>query len=253
MDTHSSALPSSLPASAPSHWLSPALSFAPQKKIVIAIDGPAASGKGTLARKIAARLGYAYLETGALYRAVAMTVIEMGGNPSKLQDVEPALAIVQRNLTPELLANPDLRREDVAQVASKVSALPLVRQKLLDFQRDFALNPPGNVGGAVLDGRDIGTVVCPDADVKLFLTANVEARAERRWQDLRHTAVTFEDVLTEMKERDLRDSSRATAPAKAAADAYVIDTTAVSADEVLEESIAVVKAKFLAETAGAGG
>lgn len=218
------------------------------RKIVIAIDGPAAAGKGTLARKLAQRLGYAYLETGALYRAVALATLEMGGDPSKVDDVTPALEMIKRNLTPELLANPELRAEHVAQGASQVAALPVVRQMLLDFQRDFAMNPPGNVGGAILDGRDIGTVVCPDADVKLFITAGIEARAERRFLDVQDTGAIFEEVLADMKERDLRDQSRATAPAKAATDAYVIDTTAVTIEEVLEESIAVIKAKFLAET-----
>ncbi len=220
------------------------------KKIVIAIDGPSASGKGSLARRLAERLGYAYLETGALYRAVGLAALEMDVDLESEAEVEPALNCIWRNLTPELLSNPELRTERVAQAASKVAALPLVRQKLLDYQRQFASNPPGNVGGAILDGRDIGTVVCPDADVKLFVTASVEERARRRYQEVKHTATTIDDVLSDMKERDLRDRSRLTAPTRAASDAYVIDTTAVGIDEVLEESVAVVRSKFLAETAG---
>lgn len=224
-------------------------SISNHKKIVIAIDGPSASGKGTLARKMAERLGYAYLETGALYRAVGLAALEMAADLDSESEIEPALNCIWRNLTPELLANPELRTERVAQAASKVAAMPSVRQKLLDYQRQFASNPPGNVGGAVLDGRDIGTAICPDADVKLFVTASIEERARRRYQEVKHTATTLDDVLSDMKERDLRDRSRLTAPTRAAADAYIIDTTTITPDEVLEESIAVVRSKFLAESA----
>jgi len=161
-------------------------------KIVIAVDGPAASGKGTLARKIAERLGYAYLDTGALYRAVALATLEIAGDPSRIEDVKPAVGIIKRNLTQELLSSHALRRPDVSEAASKVAALPEVRSELLEFQREFAKNPPGDVGGVVLDGRDIGTVVCPGADIKLFVTATPEERARRRFQ-----GITFPSSATD--------------------------------------------------------
>ena len=223
---------------------------AEHKKVVIAVDGPAASGKGTLAKLLAERLGYAYLDTGALYRAVALATIELGGNPTKIDDVGPALAIVKRNLTPELLANPALRSNDVAETASYVAALPQVRIELLDYQRSFAKSPPGDVGGAVLDGRDIGTVVCPAADIKFFVTASAEERAYRRFKELegRQDGITPEKVLHDIQQRDMRDSSRKASPALAATDAYVLDTTKLSPTEGLEEAIAVIRSKFLAET-----
>ncbi len=221
-----------------------------QKKIVVTVDGPAASGKGTLARKIAERLGYAYLDTGALYRAVALAALEMGSDPSKIRDVKPAIDIVLRNLTMELLASPALRRPEVSEAASKVAALPEVRQALLDFQRDFAENPPGDVGGAVLDGRDIGTVVCPDADVKFFITANPEARAQRRLKELQwhHPLMTLEKVLADMLHRDQRDSGRELAPTYPADDAYLFDTTKLSAEEVLDSAIYTVQKKLINAT-----
>lgn len=219
-------------------------------KVVIAVDGPAASGKGTLAKMIAERLGYAFLDTGALYRAVGLATLELGGNPSNVDDVLPALAIVKRNLTPELLANPALRNPDVAQAASQVAALPEVRIDLLDYQRSFAKNPPGDVGGAVLDGRDIGTVVCPDADIKFFVTASPEERARRRFEELKHrfSDMTFEKVLLDIQQRDQRDSSRKVAPTAAATDAYVLETTKLSPAQGLEEAVAVIQSRFIAAT-----
>jgi len=218
-----------------------------REKIVIAVDGPSASGKGTLAKKLAERLGYAYLDTGALYRAVGFATLEMGGNPADVADVTPALSIVLRNLTPELLSNAALRTAAVADAASKVAALPEVRLELLDFQRDFAANPPGKVGGAVLDGRDIGTIVCPDADVKFFVTAKVEERARRRLAELKDngSALTLAQVVADLEARDRRDAERAMAPTRVANDAYVLDTTILSAPQVVEDAIAVIRSKFL--------
>jgi cytidylate kinase len=226
------------------------LSAEPQRKIVIAVDGPAASGKGTLARKLAERLGYAYLDTGALYRAVAFATLEIAGDPSNIRDVEPAIGIVKRNLTMELLANAALRRPDVSEASSKVAALPQVRAALLDFQREFAKNPPEDVGGVVLDGRDIGTVVCPDADIKLFVTATAEERARRRFKELqpRHPHLTLEEVLADLAQRDTRDSSRKVAPTMPANDATMLDTTKLSPAEVLDEATRIVKEKFLTAT-----
>lgn len=224
-------------------------------KIVIAVDGPAASGKGTLAKKLADRLGYAYLDTGALYRAVALATLETGGDPSSFDDVEPALAIVKRNLTPELLSNPALRSPEVSEASSKVAALPEVRIDLLDYQREFAKNPPAGKGGVVLDGRDIGTVVCPQADIKFFVTASVEERAKRRFGELQASRpdVTYDKVLEDLKERDARDSTRKVAPTLAADDAYVLDTTTLNPQQTVEEAIAVIRARFLDETNDDGG
>lgn len=218
--------------------------------VVIAVDGPSASGKGTLAKKIAERLGYAYLDTGALYRAVALATIEIGGDPSNINDVIPALTMVKKYLTPELLSNPELRQEEVSSAASQVAALPEVREQLLEFQREFAKNPPGYVGGAVLDGRDIGTVICPDAHVKFYVTASVEERAKRRFKDVESTGVSYETVLFDLKERDARDQNRAVAPAKAAENAVTIDTTNMNAAEALEEAVNVIRVRFLAEAEG---
>jgi cytidylate kinase len=222
----------------------------PQRKVVIAVDGPAASGKGTLARKLAERLGYAYLDTGALYRAVAFATLEIAGDPTNIRDVAPAIGIVKRNLTMELLANAALRRPDVSEASSKVAALPQVRAELLDFQRAFAKNPPEGAGGVVLDGRDIGTVVCPDADIKLFVTATAEERAQRRFKELqpRHPQLTLEEVLADLMQRDTRDSSRKVAPTTPANDAYMLDTTKLSPAEVLDEATRIVKEKFLTAT-----
>jgi cytidylate kinase len=222
----------------------------PKGKIIIAVDGPAASGKGTLARKLAERLNYAYLDTGALYRAVALATLETGGDPSVFDDVAPALAIVKRNLTPELLANPALRTPEVSAASSKVAALPEVRIDLRDYQRDFAHNPPPGKGGAILDGRDIGTVVCPDADIKLFITASTEERARRRFEELKAggSDTAFDKVLQDLKERDARDSARKLSPLIAADDAYVLDTTALNPAATVEKVVEIIRSKFLEET-----
>jgi len=222
------------------------------KKIVITIDGPSASGKGTLAKMIAERLGYAHLDTGTLYRAVGFATLEMGGNPSKIEDVKPAISIVKRNLTAELLANPAIRSKQVADAASKVSALGEVREKLLNYQQEFAKNPPGNVGGAVLDGRDTGTVICPEADVKFFVDADVNERARRRFKDLErfNHGITEEQVLIDLKERDERDRNRPISPAKPAEDAYIIDMTTKTPEEGVDEMIAIIREKILSKISG---
>lgn len=221
-----------------------------QGKIVIAVDGPSASGKGTLARKMAERLGYAYLDTGALYRAVALATLDLGGDPSEFKDVEPALEIVKNNLTPELLESEDLRSYEVSEAASKIAVLPQVRIGLLAYQRDFARNTLKDVGGAVLDGRDIGTVVCPDADIKFFVTASVEERARRRFEELKNSRpkLTQKKVLEDIQQRDQRDSNRKVAPSIAAAGACILDTTDLTSEEVLEEAVKIVRARFLTES-----
>ena len=208
--------------------------------MIITVDGPAAAGKGTLARRLADELGFDFLDTGALYRAVGLKVLRSGKNPA-----DPAAALdAANNLDLDLLTDPALRTETAGNAASLVAALPPVRAALLDFQRDFARNPPGGEG-SVLDGRDAGTVVCPQADVKFYITATVEARARRRLAELqaKGQAAIWDAVLQDMQDRDARDSKRDVAPLKPAADAIVIDTTALSADEVFEQALAIVEAK----------
>ena len=189
----------------------------------VAIDGPAAAGKGTISRAVAERFGFAHLDTGALYRAVGVK----GGDP----------VAAARGLTPADLARDDLRTLEAGQAASKVAVIPEVRQALLDFQRDFARR----AGGAALDGRDIGTVICPEAEVKLFVTASPEVRAHRRWLEVGGDAA---QVLAEVKERDARDMTRADAPLKPAADAVVIDTSRLSIEEAIAAACAVVSERL---------
>ena len=205
--------------------------------MIIAIDGPSAAGKGTLARRLAAHFGYPHLDTGALYRAVAKAVLEAEIDPSD----EAAAAEVAKNLDLSDLSSPELRTERVAKVASVVAAHPRVRATLVDRQREFAHRPPG----AVLDGRDIGTVICPDADAKIFVTASAEARAERRHKELldRGQDSIYARVLQEMAERDARDSGRDAAPLKAADDAFVLDTTGMDADAAFDAALAYLKSR----------
>ena len=206
--------------------------------MIIAIDGPAGSGKGTLARKLADALGYAHLDTGKLYRAVGMSVVEAGENPAN----EEAALRAARSLEPQMVVNKDLLGDIAAASASKVAAIRSVRAILLAFQREFANAPPNRAKGAVLDGRDIGTVVCPDADIKLFVTASTEVRAKRRHKELldRGEPSIYSRVLQDMKVRDKRDEGRAVAPLKPAHDALVIDTSELDADAVFETAMSIV-------------
>ncbi|MFC7333953.1 (d)CMP kinase [Rhodocista pekingensis] len=217
---------------------------------VIAIDGPAASGKGTLARRLAAALGFAHLDTGGLYRAVGLTLRRAGQDPADAGLAAQAAAALTPGDIAGLMADPELRSEATAQAASLVSVVPAVRQALLDFQRDFAARPPvladgTPARGAVLDGRDIGTVVCPGAPAKLYVTATVEVRAERRLKELqgRGAVAIYADVLKDMKDRDARDSQRAVAPLKPAADAYLLDTSSLDADQAFDAAMTFVRAK----------
>lgn len=192
-------------------------------KPVIAVDGPTASGKGTLARRLADDLGFAYLDTGGLYRATALRLIRAGGNG---EDVLAAVAAAQ-GITAADLADPALRDEATGNMASKVAALQPVRDALFAFQQAFAADPPDGAAGAVLDGRDIGTVVCPKAPAKLFVTATTAARGARRHTELmaRGEDISLETVLEDLRARDHRDSNRAAAPLKPAADADLLDTS----------------------------
>jgi len=207
--------------------------------VIIAIDGPAASGKGTLARRLAQRFGLAFLDTGGLYRAAALRALESGGDPSNPKIAEAAAKAVR----PEDLDDPRLREERVSDAASIVAAIPEVRAALLAFQRDFAHHPPAGFQGAVLDGRDIGTIVCPDAAVKLFVTARAEARALRRFKELQESgqAAIYQRVLQDIEHRDARDRERLTAPLRRADDAIELDTTALDADAAFAKAVVLVE------------
>ena len=197
--------------------------------MIIAVDGPAASGKGTLARRLATHFGFAYLDTGKIYRAVGCRVLEADGDP---EDQQAALSAAEA-LQPGDLNNSNLTSDRAAVAASKVAAMEPVRTMLLGFQQVFAANPPNGASGVVLDGRDIGTVVCPDAAVKLFVTAAIEERAERRHKELldKGEPSIYSRVLQALKDRDARDIKRSAAPLVAAPDAISVDTTAMDPDE----------------------
>jgi CMP/dCMP kinase len=199
---------------------------------IVAIDGSAASGKGTLAKKLAAHFGFAYLDSGSLYRAIGVAVLRNGGDPTvEAQAVTAAKALDISQFTPE-----DLRTEAAGVAASQVAAIPAVRAAILQYQRDFAHHPPKGQPGAVLDGRDIGTVVCPDAQAKIFVSASLDVRVERRIKELRAKGeVVIETrVRADLEARDARDSSRAVAPMKPAEDAWQLDTSALDASQVFE-------------------
>ena len=202
-------------------------------KFVVAIDGPAAAGKGTIARAIAEKFGLAHLDTGALYRATAAKLLEHGGTPSD----PDAAAAAARALTAADTQRADLRDVEVAEGASVVAAMPAVRAALLDFQRRFAARDDG----AVLDGRDIGTVVCPDADVKLFVTASAAVRATRRAAE---TGRSFESEAADLAKRDARDAGRADAPMQAAPDALLLDTTDLAIDAAIAKAAAYIRPKI---------
>ncbi len=195
---------------------------------VIAVDGPAAAGKGELTRRLAAHFNLVRLDTGLIYRAVGLKVLDGDGGPA---DEATAIAAA-KDLSFTELDNPDLRGERAAGAASKVAAIPDVRAVLLEFQRDFAANPPDGSAGVILDGRDIGTVVCPDAPTKIFLTASVEVRADRRVKELqqRGEEAIQARILRDMQDRDTRDKSRSVAPLEPAKDAFVLDTSELDAD-----------------------
>jgi len=204
--------------------------------MIIAIDGPAASGKGTLGKKLAAHYGLRHLDTGLIYRAVAKSLLEAGRRPD---DTEAAIAVAQ-TLDPSSFDEAALKGPAVGEAASVVSAIPEVRAALIAFQRDFAARPPG----AVLDGRDIGTVICPDADVKIFVTATPEVRAARRAAEYRAAGRQIDDatVLADILKRDERDSGRAAAPLRQAPDAHLLDTTNMDISSAIRAAIDIVEA-----------
>jgi cytidylate kinase len=201
--------------------------------MIIAVDGPAAAGKGTIARALAKHFGFHFLDTGALYRMVGLAAIRAGGEPI----TTPAAIAAALSLDPTSFTDAELRTEKVGAAASIVAVIPEVRAALLEFQRNFARKPPG----AVLDGRDIGTVVCPDAHAKLFITASAEVRARRRQMEL--GSGDYEAVLAEIRARDARDSQRATAPLVAAKDAVTLDTSEMDIAAAVAAAIAAVEAR----------
>lgn len=209
-------------------------------RFTIAIDGPAAAGKGTIARAVAESAGFAHLDTGLLYRAVGAKAMMRGRGVI----VAEIAAEIAQGLTEQDLTRDDLRTARVAQAASKVAAIPEVRTALLSFQKSFAARE----GGAVLDGRDIGSVICPEADVKLFVTASDEVRARRRFEELviKNPDTTLETVAMDLQQRDIRDASRDVAPMRAVADATVIDTTNMDIESATRASIAIVQAAIAA-------
>ena len=217
-------------------------SAAPARRLLIAVDGPAASGKGTIAKALARHFGLPHMDTGLLYRAVALNLWRWGGDAAS--EFEALRACDEINLD---TADPELRSEPVSRIASRISAYHSVRAALLDRQRDFA----GQDGGAVLDGRDIGTVVVPEADAKLFVTASAEVRAQRRVRELlgRGMPATYEDVLIDIHARDERDSNRDIAPLRQAADADLLDTSELGVEASVAEAIRLVQARVGADTA----
>jgi cytidylate kinase len=203
--------------------------------MIIAIDGPAASGKGTLGKRLAHHYGFRHLDTGVIYRAVAQALLESG---AALTDEVAAVAAAME-LDPEKFGNPILKTQTVGDAASVVSAIPKVREVLLNFQRQFAADPPG----AVLDGRDIGTVICPDADVKIFVVADPKVRAHRRTLEARSRGEAADEalVLADILKRDERDKNRAAAPLRQAADAHVLDNSNLDIEGGVRAAIAIIE------------
>jgi cytidylate kinase len=207
------------------------------RDLVIAVDGPAASGKGTIARALAEHYGLPHMDTGMLYRAVALNLWRWGGDPSS--EFEALRACDVASVDPD---DEELRSEPVSRIASSISAYPLVRAALLERQQEFA----GQPGGAVLDGRDIGTVIAPDATVKLFVTASPEVRAQRRVRELLERGMPghYDDVLADIRARDERDSNREVAPLKQALDALLLDTSELDIDQAIAEAVRLVEERL---------
>ena len=211
------------------------------QSIVIAVDGTAASGKGTLAKRLALHFGFAHLDSGALYRLTAFSVLEAKGDPTNEADALRGAQTIDFNLA----GDPRIRTDIIGKAASHVAAIPAVRQALMEFQQNFLAHPPGGSPGAVMDGRDIGTVICPEATAKLYVDARVEVRARRRWAELK--AMGFrraeQDVVAELEARDAADKSRPIAPLRQAADADLLDTSELGIDAAFAAALALVSPK----------
>jgi cytidylate kinase len=209
--------------------------------VVIAVDGTAASGKGTLAKKLARHFNFPHLDSGALYRLTALAVLEKKGDPSNQADALKGAQSIDLSRA----GDPAIRRDDVGAAASKVAAISVVRQALFDFQRDFLMSPPGHAEGAVMDGRDIGTVIAPDAAAKLFVDAAPAVRAHRRWLELKGMGIerVEAEVLAEINTRDAADRSRPISPLRQAPDAALLDTTDLDIDAAFAAALSLVEAK----------
>ncbi len=219
--------------------------------ITIAVDGPSASGKGTLARRLADQFHLFYLDSGSVYRATAKRILDLGKNPDNPEDAVSAAIYVRDHLTFEMMEDPALRNDVVADATSRSSRFPPVRDIITETLRLYAHHPPASQShrpfqGAILDGRDIGTVVCPNAEVKLFVTANVEIRAQRRFKELTAKGITttYNSVLQDMQDRDARDSGRETAPLKAATDAVYFDTSTMDTDTSFEKAVEIIRERL---------
>lgn len=218
--------------------------------MIIAIDGPAASGKGTLAKRLARHFNLAFMDTGKLYRAVAFEVINAGLSIKDKKDVIDAAQILDRKIkqngVDQVLSNDTLREDKIGLAASKAAAMQEVRTILLDIQRDFAKGPHNNKDGAVLDGRDIGTVICPDAHIKLFVTADLSIRAQRRLKELQSKglSVTYSTVLEDMRERDVRDAHTLKAHEEDGYVTNILDTSHLNADEAFEAALKIIEGKM---------
>ena len=209
--------------------------------VVIAVDGTAASGKGTLAKKLASHFGFAHLDSGALYRLTALAVLSANGDPRNEADAVRGAQTIDLSLAGDLA----IRTDKVGQAASQVAAIGAVRQLLLDFQRNFLSAPPGGSPGAVMDGRDIGTVICPEATAKLYIDARPELRAHRRWLELKGMGIVRQEaeLLAELNARDLADKSRPISPLKLAPDAVLLDTSDLGIDAAFAAALALVSPK----------
>ena len=211
------------------------------ESIVIAVDGTAASGKGTLAKKLAAHFGFAHLDSGALYRLAALSVLETGGDPKNEADALRGAQTIDFNRA----GDPKIRTDIVGQAASYVAAIPAVRAALFDFQRNFLVHPPGGSPGAVMDGRDIGTIICPGATAKLYVDARPELRANRRWKELKGMGILRDeaDLLRELMARDAADKARPVSPLRQAPDAALLDTSDLDIDAAFAAALALVSQK----------
>lgn len=212
---------------------------------VIAVDGTAASGKGTLARRLAQHFGFAHLDSGVLYRLTALGVLDAGGDPASEIDALAAARAIDHTRAQELR----LRSDAVGAAASKVAAIASVRDTLLNYQRQFIAHPPGGAAGAVVDGRDIGTVICPEADAKLFVDADPKVRAHRRWLELAGLGIqrSEDDVREELVSRDAADRARAVAPLRQADDAALLDTTDLGIDAAFATALVLVEPRLAAK------
>jgi cytidylate kinase len=213
------------------------------KSVVIAVDGTAASGKGTLAKKLASHFGFDYLDSGALYRLTALAVVQAGGDPRNETDALQGA----RSIDPSMAGDPAIRTDTIGQAASQVAAIAQVRQALLNFQRDFLIHPPSGRPGAVMDGRDIGTVICPAATAKLYIDARPELRAHRRWKELKDMGIYRDEaeLLRELMLRDAADKARPISPLVQAGDAALLDTSDLGIEPAFAAALALVETKVL--------